>query len=294
MAFFGLFFAGAVGVPTALRGPARCVPQVHTGATLATLPAAHDQQDIATLKVMSLNLAHGRKTGSHQFLLDQQAIRTNLKSVASVLEREGPHLVAVQEADAPSIWSGNFHHVRYLAESSGLSHFVHGRHVEGLSLCYGTALLSQLEMTNPVSRAFAPSPPTPCKGMVVSTINWPGSIDAEVDVVSVHLDFARASVRQKQVQTLVRELSKRKRPLIVLGDFNCRWNCRDSTLRELVAELDLQAYHPDAADLATFPTLGTRIDWILISPELEFVSYRSLPDVVSDHLPVMAELRWKE
>ena len=34
-----------------------------------------------------------------------------------------------------------------------------------------------------------------------------------------------------------------------------------------------------------------RLDWILISEELEFVSYQVLPDIVSDHLPLIVEIR---
>jgi hypothetical protein len=34
-----------------------------------------------------------------------------------------------------------------------------------------------------------------------------------------------------------------------------------------------------------------RLDWILVSDELEFGGYRTLPDQLSDHLGVVAEIR---
>ena len=36
-----------------------------------------------------------------------------------------------------------------------------------------------------------------------------------------------------------------------------------------------------------------RLDWILISTDLDFISYAVWPDVVSDHLGVVAEIGMK-
>ena len=43
--------------------------------------------------------------------------------------------------------------------------------------------------------------------------------------------------------------------------------------------------------LVTFPMLGERLDWILVSPELEIIEQRVLPTAVSDHLAVVADVR---
>ena len=75
-----------------------------------------------------------------------------------------------------------------------------------------------------------------------------------------------------------------------MGDFNCSWE-KGSALRVLAEALGLTAYRADAADLVTFPTTKKRLDWILISKELEFVAYRAIPDIVSDHLGVVSEVR---
>ena len=50
----------------------------------------------------------------------------------------------------------------------------------------------------------------------------------------------------------------------------------------------------DGQAMTTFPGSGERLDWILISPELEFVSYTHLDDTLSDHLGVVAQLRLTE
>lgn len=78
-----------------------------------------------------------------------------------------------------------------------------------------------------------------------------------------------------------------------MGDFNCQWGTGESPLNLLAAELNLTAYREHADDLVTFPGTGGRLDWILISPEFEFVSYRVVPDILSDHRAVVSEIRKK-
>jgi len=242
------------------------------------------------LRVMTLNVAHGRSRGLHQALLGRKKIERNLDAIAAVLRRERPDVVALQESDGPSAWSGGFDHVERLAVQSGYPWSLRGNHVHGAKLAYGTALLARPRPDAPRSKAFAPSPPTFTKGFVAASVRWPPSGGARIEVVSVHLDFSRRSVQRAQVEDLVDAVAADRHPLIVMGDFNCEWGAEDSPLQLLAEGLHLRAHRPEATGMATFPTLGTRIDWILISPGLEFVSYRVVPDTVSDHLGVVAEI----
>lgn len=243
-----------------------------------------------TLRLLTLNLAHGRKDGFSQILQSGDTIRGHLGDVADVLRRESPDLVALQEADGPSVWSGNVNHVGILAESAGFGYSIQGAHVAGAGLSYGTAILSRRAIEAPVSVTFGPSIPPFPKGFVVGRIRWPGLPGGGVDVVSVHLDFARPSVRRAQVEEMVRRLSSRPGPRIILGDFNSEWADEDSAVRALAKALNLNAWRETADGLDTFPFSERRLDWILISPELEFRDYRVLPDVLSDHLGVLATI----
>lgn len=241
------------------------------------------------LKVMTLNLAHGRKDGTHQFLQSTARIRSQLDDVVAVLERVQPDVVALQEADGPSFWSGNFDHVEYVAQAAGFGYFTRAEHVKGLGLSYGTGIVSRRRVDEAKFVTFEPTPPSPSKGYLLTTVEWRvPDPTVLVDVVSVHLDFSRSSVRDRQVATIARNLKPRRRPLIVMGDFNCSWSDDASPLRVLAADLELRAYQPEASNLATFPSTGRRLDWILISKELEFQSCRVLPDILSDHLAVVA------
>lgn len=246
------------------------------------------------LRVLTLNLAHGRADGWHQAFLSRTTIRANLDAVAEVLRRETPDAVAFQEADAPSMWSGRFDHVAYLAEATRMCWFTRGEHVQALGLKYGTAILARFPLTDPLSVTFAPTPPTPSKGFVLATLNWANGSEVarRVTTVSVHFDFARGAARRKQARELLHTLSSRREPLLVMGDFNAEWHDQASVVRHLAEELDLRAYEPDARDIVTFPFVGRRLDWVLASRELDVVDFRVLTDVVSDHYAVVCDLEW--
>jgi endonuclease/exonuclease/phosphatase family metal-dependent hydrolase len=128
------------------------------------------------------------------------------------------------------------------------------------------------------------------RGMVMGTIRWPGRRHFSLDVVSVHLDFSRKSVRQRQAREIIDRLSGRRRPLVLMGDFNCGFCTKDLTLGMLARELGLQAHEPESTGLVSFPMRNKRFDWIMISAEFTFLAYRTLPDVLSDHRAVIATL----
>ena len=103
--------------------------------------------------------------------------------------------------------------------------------------------------------------------------------------------FSRKSVRQRQAHEVIERLADRRRPLVLMGDFNCSFGTKDRTLSMLARGLHLRAYKPEATDMASFPSRNKRFDWIMISGELAFCEYRTLPDVLSDHRAVVATLR---
>ena len=249
-----------------------------------------DHTNRPSLKVMTLNIAHGRKDGTSQLLLNTSTIKSNLNDIARVINRIDPDIIAYQEADGPSFWSGDFNHIKHLAQITQFEYSVMAKHVNGLKLAYGTALSSKLPMRDSVSITFEPSPPTFSKGFIISTISWPDNPDIETDIISLHLDFLRSSVREKQVKELINVLSHRKNALIIMGDFNCDWNEKECTLHVIADALNIRPYQPEATGMHTFSVTNKRIDWILISPELEFLTYKVLPDIISDHQGVVSEI----
>ena len=93
-------------------------PDTHIQALVSTQERAARLHVADTLKVMSLNLAHGRKDSINQFLVSGEQTRQNLDDIAEVLKQRDIDVLAVQEADAPSRWSGGFDHVAELSRQS--------------------------------------------------------------------------------------------------------------------------------------------------------------------------------
>lgn len=217
-----------------------------------------------------------------------------MDSVAALLSLESPHIVALQEADSLSFWNGSFDHVKYIAETSGYPCYLHGEHMDRLRLKYGTALLSQGMLSDPLSIGFRTSKPLPRKGFVVAESHWPGRPEICFDVVSVHLDFLRPRLRLKEIDRLVEVLEERGRPMIIMGDLNCEWAETFSAVRTICERLQLHSFEPRSSSLVTFPIRRKRWDWILASDLFQFDSYSVLSANISDHRAVVSELRLRK
>jgi endonuclease/exonuclease/phosphatase family metal-dependent hydrolase len=274
-----------VGLPPMFHGRDGVAPPIRS---FAARPI--EGRPDGRVRVLSLNLAHGRADGAHQLFQSGRHRARTLARIAALLRRVEPDVVGLQEADGPSFWSGGFCHVDALARDGGFAFAAHGAHVDGPGVRYGTGLLSRLELNGALACTFDRSLPTPAKGFTAATARVG---HRTIDVASVHLDFLRADVRARQVSRMVEVLAPRRRPLVVMGDFNAEWHEQDSAVRWLARALDLVAHAPEARG-HTFPSFGARLDWILVSPELQFERHEVLPDVVSDHLPVVADLRLLE
>ena len=277
-------------LPIALLMVACAAPSSLPPAHVETLPVGQTIPAALTtsLRVVSLNAAHSRSMGIHQGLQSSATARDNLDAVAALISRENADVVALQEIDGPSAWSGGFDHVAYLAQEVGLSSTVRGTHMKSPGLDYGTALLAKYPLSDPLSVPFGHAFSLTRKGFVVSSIQWPGALDTTVDVVSLHLHPFRAGARARQVEELVEILQQRGRPVIVMGDFNDDWRKEDTAARALGNALGLSAYEFECDKCHTHRRMKNFVDWVLISPELQFETFEVLNDDVSDHYAIAA------
>jgi len=266
-------------------------------------PQVHPRERARAVRLLTLNVAHGRKLATHQALLSPLTVRRNLEEIGALLRESRADVVALQEADGPSAWSGNFDHVellKQLCEHAACFRGVHNDFNLGrASLASGTALISRFPLKSPHSLRFGSSW-RDTKGFVLATVGVEAWGGVELDIVSLHLEPFNPVIRRQQVRQLTDALRERRaqsgenqmrRPLVVLGDFNCSWSDEARQLRPLARELGLRAYQPHRR-APTYPSRRPwrRLDWILVSAELEFAGYRTLPNPVSDHLGVIAEL----
>lgn len=279
-----LVLAACSATPAAETGEPRLL--AINSAENATLPAP-----TATLKVASLNIAHGRGASINQMLVSTDAIRQNLDLIASFLQDNTIHVAALQEADAPSSWSGNFDHTGYLATGAGYPWWIQASHASVGVADYGTAILSSAPIQVAARLDFTPSPPTAGKGFTIAEIRWqpPEHGAVTIDVISIHMDFSRKSVREQQLQELSDTLSDRRNPVILMGDFNS-----ETLAEQLVSNAaeNVRGLHTwQDIDHPQYSYKQKRLDWIIVSGELEFVDYTTATEVLSDHRAVVATLR---
>ena len=169
------------------------------------------------LRVATLNIAHGRKDSVNQLMNGEETFRKNLDDVAAVLMDIKPHVVALQEADAVSTWSGKFDHVTYLASAAGYPWRAHAINADSWLYSYGTALLTGFPIHESIKHTFEPSPPTLDKGFVLASIQWKPANETRsrtIDLISVHLDFSRKTVREQQINEMIALLLSRNNPTI--------------------------------------------------------------------------------
>ena len=247
----------------------------------------------ALLKVMTLNVAHARSDGPSQLFQSEDQAMLNLWKIVDVLKREEPHVAAFQEIDKNSFWNGRFNHTEFLAERANYPHHFSGAHIDGDNLEYGTALISRLSMKETTSVKFDRPFARPRKGFVVSTARWPESNNIDVDIVSVHFDFLRHSQRLKEAKKLIAVPEVRSNPRIIMGDLNSDYGGDNQLIPLLEDALGVSTWEPHA-EIVTFPKLQKRLDWVLVSNDIEIVSHAILSDTLSDHRAVVAELRLLE
>lgn len=123
-------------------------------------------------------------------------------------------------------------------------------------------------------------------------------------MINTHLDHRSEQAQRRGTEQIVRELAGTDRPVIVTGDFNCA--AGDSAPWRVLVDAGLVdswlvAAQRDSPDTATWHGYdaprpgGPRIDWIMVSPDVEVRSAKinTWTDAgrwPSDHCPVQAGL----
>lgn len=245
----------------------------------------------STLRVMTLNIAHGRGDGINQIFQKTATLQKNLELIGKSLNTNTIDVAALQETDISAWWSGGRNQVELIMEQGAFPYYVHGGHAVIKGIIFGTALISHQPLMNCRSHAFHPSPPTLTKGFVLADIR--SKTGKAITLVSAHLDYSRKSVRKQQIDEMIELIRNKDHPLIVMGDFNCSWTSKENTLRRMAERLRLKTFRPKQEDETTwtYPSGKTRLDWIFISKELEFLQFKVLDEIISDHKGVFAEIR---
>jgi len=211
-----------------------------------------------------------------------QTIR-NLDRIAEVIKPFD--VVALQEVDSGSFRTRFVNQAEYLAEKTGFSHWESLVTRDfGFVAQHTNSLLSR----TPPSRVVTHRLPGLMEGR--------GLLEAEyhldgrpVSILCTHLALnCRARIRQVRY---ISDLINDRDSAILLGDFNCQPNSRG--IRYFMNQTRLSTSSPLHASYPSWRPSRV-IDHILTTDDLELSDLGTLPDILSDHLPVGATVRRRQ
>lgn len=154
---------------------------------------------------------------------------------------------------------------------------------------YGLVLLSRVPLSDPRVEILGPTA-LPTLFARVETRSGPWQLVITHPVPPFHR--AAFHSRNLQLRAVAREVMRSDVPVVLLGDLNATpWSppVRDLTLRSglRVASAGLRGLYTWPVGI---PPLALALDYCLVSEEIAYVQVRVLPDIGSDHFPIVCEL----
>lgn len=259
-----------------LMGPLACA--TGPGYLASTESVAAVRRAPGELRVMTFNIQSGAR---------------GLERVAHVIRAAVPDVVALQEVDAKSTRARGLDQTEELSRLTGLKYRAHFRTTDLFGGAYGIAVLSRFPL-EALAQYSLPGP----RGAEPRTVAH-AVVDVDGREVSVYLTHLvrrpfNSDTRVRQSAYVARLMAQDSRPKVLMGDLNDGPDSRSTRLLR-------RALHDVAA--ATGGTGGTyplplflptlRIDYVLACDAFTFVASRVLRVDVSDHYPVVADLRLK-
>ena len=252
------------------------------------------------VRLLTFNIAHGRGPLLHQSMRRAAPLRANLLRIARLIVRLDVDIVALQEIDENSRWSGSFNHLDFLREHTGLPHAVHGVHNRrrGLyQLNYGNALLSRWPVHHHELVAFGQRTVGE-KGFLFAELDTPAG---RLPVFNVHLHHRSRVTRLRQAAQLGDYLDAQRAhrgarwatgPL-VCGDLNCPADKPDATavLFGHLGQSGACTLWPQGRGRRTFPSLwpAFAFDHVFLPGECLHPEASVVRSLLSDHRPVLVE-----
>lgn len=272
--------------------------------------AATEQPE--SLRIACFNIAHGRGlTSSNWEGGDRKTRRGRLAEIFELLDELDADIVVLNEVDFDASWSGHVNQAELLAMHSGYPYRVEQTNLDfrvlGWTWRFGNAVLSKYPITNaqlidlPGYSAWE----SILVGKKRAALCEVRVGERTLRVMAAHLSHRSESVRVQSAEMIVKLATAGNASTIVAGDLNSTppdypQSESDEAGRNAIVVLDESelfrrepATLPLRNELLTFPAeQPTRvIDWVLIPRAWQFVDYRAVPTTLSDHRPVVAEIR---
>ncbi|WP_133257498.1 endonuclease/exonuclease/phosphatase family protein [Paenibacillus montanisoli] len=225
---------------------------------------------ILNMRVMTYNIRHGKG-------MDGQ---TNLRRLVEEIAKANADVVTLQGVDRFLPQSGFKDQLKKLAKQLRM-YSCFSPSVNLLIVQYGNAILSRYPIISKEIKYIGGS--IERRSALTARLQIG---EESVTVLNTHLGV-HTKERMKQIPILWDALNKLERPAIIAGDFNMEMD--DPLMKQLKSrwqKIALQKKHSTEDN-------GGEIDHIFVNMLIEQASAWVQPSDVSDHYPVIAELRWR-
>ena len=252
-------------------------------------------------RLLTYNIAHARGLMLHQTLRSEAKIRAQLLKIARLIQRLDADIVALQEVDENSRWSGSFDHLAFLAGHAELLHVAFGitnRRVGRYHLNYGTAILSRYPISNLESHRFG-GKSVGEKGFMFAEVELP---EGRLPLINLHLHHTSRVARVKQATRVMDFIDAKKKdratswrvPPIICGDLNNPSHTPDATaiLLGYLEQSENYILLPKGGSSArTFPSVWPQraLDYIYLPSQCLEPEAQVVRSMLSDHRPVLSE-----
>lgn len=262
------------------------------------------------LRIVAYNIAHGRGVNRSNWGGGTTVERAKrLDAIADLLRAQIADIVILNEVDFNCTWSGGVNQAQWIARRAGYRYCLEQRNLDTgwpfLRYAYGNAVLSRFPIVD------AQSLPLPRHSVFESIVA--GSKQAawctiepapgrRIAVVAVHFEHRREATRIASADRVLALITPD--PLIAAGDFNSTlpgfpMANTDAAGRTALGVLIADGRFAHAVSSSPGPTDFTLpswqpkrvIDWVLYPPSWSATSHVVSAGLLSDHLPVSADLR---
>lgn len=236
------------------------------------------------LAVMTYNIHHGVGVDD----------RLDLDRIAAVIQDSGAGVVGLQEVD--NHWSSrsNFEdQARLLAERLGM-HYVYAANLDlepaepgQPRRQYGTAILSKYPILESENTLLPRPQGGEQRGLLEALVNVRG---VPVRVYNTHLQHNSQVERTAQVAAIMEHIGETEEPSILVGDLNARPDAPE--MQPLYTRFDDAWVEGGEGPGYTLPAEApnSRIDYILVTPDIQVQDARVLDTLASDHRPVVSNV----
>ncbi len=252
---------------------------------LLALPPKNNPQTAVrkdSLTIMDYNIHQGFNI--HGYL--------DLESIARVIEGSGADVVALQEVSRGWVVNGSCDTYQWLSDRLDMPYRLF---MPASDSIWGNAVLSKYPLTL-IESGFLPRMGAPLRrSFLLAEVNLRenDSMDENIYVLSTHVHHLKGGsfIREKQIEAILQGWGGRKRT-VIMGDFNARSHEPEIALLHDAGLIDSQAAlgkedHLTWVHYAPFE----RIDYIWVTPDIDFSNVSIPYSTASDHLPVVLDIR---